>query len=213
TAAELDRLVTAELRQDKIQPTARISDEAFLRRVTLDLTGKLPPAADIGAFVTDRDPDKRSKVIDKLLASDAYAKHWAKYWRDVVSAEYTDRRATAIVPAFERWLIEEFQANRPWNEIARDMLTAEGSVQLGTAESKNGAAVFLLAHLGEDQAEERAAETSRVFLGIQIQCAQCHNHPFDEWKQKQFHELASYFARIRSRQIARPEEGPPRIEL
>src|SRR5207302_5654828 len=98
-----------------------------------------------------------------------------------------------------------------WNEIARDMLTAEGSVQLGTAESKNGAAVFLLAHLGEDQAEERAAETSRVFLGIQIQCAQCHNHPFDEWKQKQFHELASYFARIRSR--PNRAAGPLSIEL
>jgi hypothetical protein len=215
--AELDKLVAAQLREDNIKPAARTTDEAFLRRVTLDLTGKLPSPTELTDFVTDCDPTKRSRVIDKLLASDAYASHSAKYWRDVITAKYTDRRAMGMVPAFEKWLTEQFKANKSWGDIAWSMLTAEGSVPYGgpndgSVKDANPAATFLLAHLGDDQAEERAAETSRVFLGIQIQCAQCHDHPFDEWKQRQFHEFASYFSNIRTRQ-SRPDDGPRRLEM
>jgi Protein of unknown function (DUF1549)/Protein of unknown function (DUF1553) len=230
TAADLDKLVAAELRTDHIQPAARTTDEAFLRRVTLDLTGKLPTPSELAEFVRDKDPSKRAKVIDKLLASDAYAHHWADFWRDVMTARFTDRRQLALVPEFEKWLLKEFRENKSWRDMTRAMLTAEGSVPIGparpaampagdsgstTAEPQwNPAAAFLLAHLGDDQAEERAAETSRVFLGIQLQCAQCHDHPFDEWKQKQFHELAAYFSRIRSRQVVgQQNSGRPRIDL
>src|SRR5205807_3839056 len=130
---------------------------------------------------------------------ESFARHWAKYWRDVVAARYTDRRAQALVPSFELWLVEQFKANKPWDATVRAILSAEGGIKIGEPDAENGAAAFLLAHLGEDQAEERAAETARVFLGIQIQCAQCHDHPFDAWKQRQFHELAGYFARLRAR--------------
>lgn len=217
SAAELDKLVAAELREDNIKPAGRTTDEQFIRRVTLDLTGKLPSPQELADFLADRDSAKRSKLIDKLLASDAYARHWAKYWRDVITAKYTDRRALALVPSFERWLTDQFKGNKSWGDIAWDMLTADGSVQYGPANDgrsteSNGAATFLAAHLGEDQSEERAAETSRVFLGIQIQCAQCHDHPFDEWKQRQFHEFASYFSQVRAR-LSRPDDGPRRIEL
>ena len=84
-------MLAAELREDHISPAPRTNDEAFLRRVSLDLTGRLPSPQELTDFVQDRSADKRSKVIDKLLASDAYASHWAKYWRDVISAKYTDR--------------------------------------------------------------------------------------------------------------------------
>jgi hypothetical protein len=224
TPAELDKLVAGELREDHLKPAARTSDEEFLRRVSLDLIGRLPNPQELTDFVRDREPAKRAKVIDKLLASDAYARHWATYWRDVMTSKYTDRRQLVMVPEFEKWLTAEFRENKSWREMTRAMLTAEGGVLLrpGAMQSKdstdkfesNGASVFLLAHLGEDQAEERAAETSRVFLGIQIQCAQCHDHPFDEWKQRQFHELAGYFARIRSRQfVGQQITGQPRIEI
>jgi hypothetical protein len=226
SASDLDKLLATELREDHITPTARTNDEAFLRRVSLDLTGRLPTPSDLADFVRDHDPAKRSKAIDKLLASDAYGHHWAGYWRDVVSAKYTDRRQLAMLPEFEKWLSEEFRENKSWRAMTRAMLTAEGSVPIGPVRpfmqkqadtpAANGAAVFLLAHLGDDQAEERAAETARVFLGIQIQCAQCHDHPFDEWKQRQFHELTGYFARTRSRPVnfARNQNaGPPRLEL
>jgi hypothetical protein len=210
--AELDRLVMAELRADKSHPAPLTSDEVFLRRVTLDLTGKLPTPQEVKAFVADHEPGKRARQIDKLLAGDAYARHWAKVWRDVVAARFTDRRVLVMVPSFEAWLTEEFKANRPWNEMARAMLTAEGSIQATEVDAKNGAACFLLAHFGEDQDEERAAETARIFLGIQIQCAQCHDHPFDAWQRKQFHELTGYFARLRTRQ-KQAKPGMPSFEL
>jgi hypothetical protein len=224
SSTDLDKLLATELRVDHISAAPRTSDEAFLRRICLDLVGKLPTPQELIDFVRDQNADKRAKVIDKLLASDAFAKHWAKYWRDVISAKYTDRRQLAMVAELERWLTEEFRANKSWREVVRQMLTADGGVAIGPGMGpfaggkqyeSNGASVFLLAHLGDDQADERAAETSRVFLGIQIQCAQCHDHPFDEWKQRQFHELAGYFARIRSRPVnfARQNAGPPRLEL
>jgi hypothetical protein len=224
TSAELDRLLAQELREDHIRPTQKVSDEGFLRRVCLDLAGRMPTPQELKDFVLDRGADKRSKVIDKLLASDAFARHWAKYWRDVISAKYTDRRALAMVPELENWLTNQIRDNKSWRDIARSMLTAEGGVAVrppfpgnangGEAYESNGASVFLLAHLGEDQSEERAAETARVLLGIQIQCAQCHDHPFDEWKQRQFHELAGYFARLRSRPfLGQQAGGQPRIEL
>ncbi|HEX4591738.1 MAG TPA: DUF1549 domain-containing protein, partial [Gemmataceae bacterium] len=197
--------------------------EGFIRRVSLDLTGRMPTPREVNDFVKDREPDKRARLIDKLLAGDAYARHRANYWRDVIAAKYTDRRQQALLPEFEKWLTAEFRENKSWKDMTRAMLTAEGGVALRPGVSadpskekfeSNGAAVFLLAHLGDDQAEERAAETSRVFLGIQIQCAQCHDHPFDEWKQRQFHELAGYFSRLRSRQyVGQQTKGQPRIEL
>jgi hypothetical protein len=225
STSELDKLVAGELREDHVKPAARTTDEEFLRRVSLDLIGRLPNPQELNDFVRDREPTKRAKIIDKLLASDAYARHWATFWRDVITSKYTDRRQLVLVPEFEKWLTSQFRENKSWREITRTMLTAEGGVLLrpGAAmmQSKdstekfesNGASVFLLAHLGEDQAEERAAETSRVFLGIQIQCAQCHDHPFDEWKQRQFHELTGYFSRLRSRQFIGQQNSQPRIEL
>jgi hypothetical protein len=192
--AEIDSLVAKELDADKIQPAALTTDEQFLRRVTLDLTGELPLPADLIEFIADPDSAKRAKMIDKLLDSDEYARHWARYWRDVIGARITDRRAAILIRPFEEWMVQQLSSNQKWDEIVRAMLTAEGAVRFDEP-TKNGAAFFLLGHRGPDAANERAAETSRVFLGIQIQCAQCHDHPSDQWKRVQFHELAAYFAR------------------
>src|SRR5262249_28677854 len=134
--AELDQLLNAELRQDRITAAARTSDEVFLRRVTLDLTGRLPAASDVLSFAADRAPDKRAKEIDTLLDTRASARPWARFWRDVVTAKYPDRRQLVIVAAFERWLEDQFRANKPWDEIARAMLTAEGGVQIGNPDDK-----------------------------------------------------------------------------
>ena len=106
-------------------------------------------------------------------------------------------------------MAEQLKTNQSWDKIVRAMLTADGQVRIPAlagnqaaamaANSKDGAAFFLMSHFGAEAANDRAAETSRVFLGIQIRCAQCHDHPFDQWKQVQFHELAGYFARLRER--------------
>jgi hypothetical protein len=197
---EIDRLVAKELQASHRTPAPRTTDEQFIRRATLDLTGELPTPAQVSAFVADADSHKRSGLIDRLLDSDAYATHWAHYWRDVVMARLADRRGLALARPFEVWLHDQFRRNTGWGEIARTIIAADGTYRFDGA-GQGSPAFFLAAHRGKEADSERAAETSRVFLGIQIQCAQCHDHPFDQWKRVQFHELAGYFARLRERPV------------
>lgn len=198
---EIDDLVAGELDHSKVPPAPLTTDEQFIRRSTLDLIGRLPLPADVDEFVADTDPGKRSKLIDRLLDMDEYARHWARYWREVVTARLTGApRLGPLAQGFEDWLERELKANRSWAEVAQAMITASGAVRFDDME-KNGPAFFLAAHRGTDADSERAAETSRIFLGIQIQCAQCHDHPSDQWKRVQFHELAGYFARLRERPV------------
>ncbi len=194
---ELDHLVAKELAESKIAAAPLTTDEQFIRRVTLDLTGQLPTPADVKDFVASPASQKRSLLIDKLLASDEFAQHWARYWREVIASRVNDRRGMGLARAFENWMTDELKKNVGWDKIARSMLTAEGSCAYDS--EKEGAIFFLAGHFGPDSVNEQAAETARVFLGIQIQCAQCHDHPQDQWKRVQFHELAAYFARTQQR--------------
>jgi len=215
TPQTIDAFIAQEMASPR--KPALLDDEQFLRRLSLDLTGRLPDPAEVIAFVADTDPAKRAKRIDQLLESEAYARHWARYWRDVVSARLTLRRTMGLTRTFEEWMFEQLRANNSWEQITRSIITAEGEVRfsqtltgarvvkrppgwLDRPTVEGGDLFFLVAHDG-DQAEERAAETSRVFLGIQIQCAQCHDHPSDPWKREQFHEFAAYFARIKYEQL------------
>jgi hypothetical protein len=211
-AAEIDRLVAKELEVSKITPAPLTSDEQFIRRVTLDLTGQLPAPADVTEFVAEQKSQKRARLIDKLLASEEYAQHWARYWRDVIGARVNDRRGLALARAFETWMTEQLQKNQPWDKIARAMITAEGECKFDD-DGQHGNLFFLASHHGPDAGNERAAETSRVFLGIQIQCAQCHDHPSDQWKRVQFHELAGYFARVQERPVKVDKGRPGGMEL
>jgi hypothetical protein len=191
---EIDRLVARELEQSKVKPAPLTTDEQFIRRVSLDLTGKLPSPSEVTAFVSNSDPNKRSRLIDECLASDGFARHWAAYWRDVIAFRLTDVRSLVMARSFEEWLFQQLRSNQNWARIARSMLTAAGPSRVEEP-GDNGAVFFLGSHTGRDADNERAAETSRVFLGIQLQCAQCHDHPSDQWKRVQFHELSAYFAR------------------
>lgn len=201
---EVDNLLLKELQTGgyPLQTAPLTTDEQFIRRVSLDLTGQLPSPTDTAAFVANADPNKRSQRIDQLLESDVHARHWARFWRDVVSARITNRRSMGLTRSFEEWLYEQLKANRSWGEITRSILTAEGELRftLNQPSAENGSLFFLVAH-DADEVEERAAETSRVFLGIQIQCAQCHNHPSEKWTREQFHEFAAYFARTKYEQL------------
>ncbi len=195
---EIDRLINAELAKVNIKPAGVTTDEQFIRRVYLDLTGRLPTPADIVAFSKDTSTDKRAKLIDKLLDSSEYARHWGQYWRNVVTSRAElNFQSLPLVPHFEKWLVEQFKANKGWDSITKDILTSSGKM-LNAEQDKNGQAFFLISRRGADAVTEIAAETSRIFLGIQIQCAQCHDHPSDVWKRQNFHEFAAFFTRYRS---------------
>jgi hypothetical protein len=208
-SSEIDALVLKELKELGVKPAPLTTDEQFVRRITLDLTGELPVPADVTEFVADKDPNKRAKLIDKLLASDEHAQHWARYWRDVIGSRATNQQARALARSFEKWMTDCIRQNKGWGNITRAMLTASGKVEF-TDDGSHGELYFLLSKNGMAGPEERAAETSRVFMGIQIQCAQCHDHPSDVWKRQQFHELTAYFARGRERLVREPgQDGKP----
>jgi hypothetical protein len=202
TPGELDRLVRQFLAKTspKVEPAPPTSDVEFVRRIYLDLIGAPPDPAHVVAFVSDRTPDKRARLIETLLASPDYARNWARFWRDVIRFHATNQNLLQVrYDALEDWMAEQFKQNKPWDEIVTAMITATGRVD------ENGAVGFALAH--EAKPVELAGEASRIFLGVQIQCAQCHDHKTDAWKREQFHEFAAFFSGTRARPVMRGMPG------
>lgn len=179
--------------ENNIEPSPVAEDGEWLRRVYLDILGHVPPVEDVEAFIADKDKAKRTKVIDKLLDDPAYVRNWTTIWANLLVGRGAgnanmggpERRA-----ALQKFLRETFAKNRPWDAVVRDLVSAEGRYD------QNGAVNFLMAHLN-DGAVPATAMTAKLFLGLQVQCTQCHNHPFNEWKQNQFWEYNSIFKQAR----------------
>ena len=200
TAATIDAIVDRQLAVAKTGPAPQTGDEAFSRRVTLDLIGKPPTIREIRQFGASRAVDKRAALVDSLLENPEFGENWARYWRDVIAFRSpNENERTVDYPQFVTWLADQFNENVPWNKIASAVITATGRTD------ENGAAVFAIAE--EADPVELAGEVSRVFLGIQIQCAQCHDHPSDPWKRQQFHEFAAFFSGVRRRQVEKAAMG------
>jgi Protein of unknown function (DUF1549)/Protein of unknown function (DUF1553) len=185
----IDTLVFAKLRQLQIQPAPVCSDADFLRRVTLDLTGRLPSFGETESFQNDMTPQKRLNVIDRLLSSDDYATFWSMKWADVLRCN-SRRLGSTGVHKFRRWLFEAIRDDMPMNKFVHQMLTATGSVR------NNPAAYYWNASRDEIDATET---TAQLFLGIRIQCAKCHNHPFEKWTQDDYYGIAAAFKRVARR--------------
>jgi hypothetical protein len=167
-----------------IQASAQTEDSEWIRRVYLDIVGHIPSAEVVDSFLTNTNPQKRELLIDELLGDLDYVRNWTTVWTNLLIGRSPSRNVDR--PALEKFLRDGFVQNRPWNEVAADLVSAEG------AADENGASTFLLAHLN-NQAVPATAIVSRLFLGIQVQCTQCHDHPFNDWKQNQFWEFNSIF--------------------
>lgn len=187
-AGRVDAAIAQEVFDESTSLAPRCDDDVFLRRVWLDLAGDIPTPEEVIAFVLDASPDKRERVVRELLASPYYGQNWARYWRDVVFSRSLEDRAVIAAAAMEADLAELLNDGAGWDHIAAQFITAQGDVQ------ENGSAAIIMAQDG--RTEEITAEISRIFLGIQIQCAQCHDHPYGRWKREQFHELAAFFPRV-----------------
>jgi len=197
TPAEIDHLIAAAVDGMTAQPV--VDDEAFLRRVCLDLIGRQPRPEEYAEFMADDTPEKRTALIERLLANEEYGRHWAHYWRDTIASRVPPPELTFLdYGLFETWLTEQFNANRSWNDITQAILTATGPVK------KNPAATFVGYHQGN--AVKLGAETARVFLGLQLQCAECHDHPYDDWLREDFHRLAAFFARSKG-ELGKVQDG------
>lgn len=200
-SADLDRLVLKEMTSDKspAKQGATVDDITFLRRVSLDLIGRPPTAEEQSAFRDDSREDKRRQLVDRLLASPEFGVHWGNYWSDTVAARVPPPELTFLnYKWFKGWLVEEFNKNTPWDEVVREMLTATGKIK------ERPATTFVGYHQG--RANKLAAETARIFLGIQLQCAECHDHKFEAWKREEFHGLAAFFARS-SGKLGKDQDG------
>jgi hypothetical protein len=196
-AHQVDELLVEDLAgidDDKVMAFShRAPDEVFLRRIYLDFIGRNPTPDEVTAFVLDPSSDKRGKVIDQLLNDPRFGENWGRYWRDVIMYRRTDDRAQLASPALNGYLTEQFNKNAPWDEIVRSFITATGDVR------ENGATGLIMAQNGNTS--DITSEVSRIFLGIQVQCANCHDHKTDRWKREQFHQLAAFFPRIAVRPV------------
>lgn len=187
-AAEMDRLIDEQLAASKVTPAGLVNDEDFLRRVSFDIAGTIPTAKEVTLFGLDPDPNKRAKVVEQLLGTGDYSLNWARYWRDVLFLRATNERARVMARTFEDWMAKKLAANVGWDDITRSLITGKGDI------AEHGETALIFIH--EANPEEIAGEVSRIFLGIQMQCANCHDHPTDKWTRDQFHSLAAFFPRI-----------------
>ena len=185
----VDERVTEVWQDNEITSSEVASDSEWLRRVYLDIVGHIPGANDVIAFLKDRRPEKRAEAIDRLLDDSDYIRHSTTVWSNLLVGRGTRRKVNR--GSLEKFLRESFARNRPWNEVVGELVAARGR------NDENGAANFLLAHLNND-ATPATAITARLFLGTQVQCTQCHNHPFNDSRQEQFHGLSAFFKSTRA---------------
>jgi hypothetical protein len=182
----IDTQVDARLKSSMIAPSSPTTDAEFLRRAYLDIAGTIPTAEAAAAFLDDKSPDKRSKLIDQLLARHEYGRRMADVWTTLMYPVDSDNRFVSKAPLHE-WLEEKFNLNMHWDTMAFELITATGDVE------KNGATVYAMSNRGVDKMTD---SVGKLFLGVQIQCAQCHNHPFTHWKQTEYWGLAQFFYKV-----------------
>lgn len=179
-----------------VTPAERADEAVFFRRLYLDLAGKIPSLLDARDFMQNPDPDKRWQWTEQLLASEAHSKHMASFLRSVILGGVATQQARFLTPSFEAWLRDQLQRNAGLDNLTRDLLTAPANANNAFAGRgmQQGASPAAFYVAGENKAENLATATSRAFLGIKLDCAQCHAHPFASWSREQFWELAAFFS-------------------
>lgn len=192
----IDDLVYDKLKQLQFEPSSLSTDHEFLRRVYLDVLGLLPTIKEQEEFLTDTSPNRRDQLIDRLLHRPEFARFWALKWADLLRLQKSKLKETGV-HKFYNWLVEVFESNMPYNQFASQLLTAQGSTYDHPA--ANYYRVF-------DDPTQAAETTAQLFLGSRIQCAKCHNHPFENWTQDNFYGLTAFFNRVNRKPGRRIDE-------
>ena len=200
-SAQIDEIINADLKKHELQPNPSASDIQFVRRVYLDVIGRIPTSEELQHFFTETSKDRRAKLIDQLLESPGHESHMFNWLGDMLRVQ-DDYYRIGKTYTFHTWLKSQLRENRPWDEIVYDMLTAEG--RLG----ENGATAYLLRDASMPL--DSLSNTLTTFLGANVACAQCHDHPFAEWTQRDFYEMASFFG---STDFERVDTRKPAITL
>jgi hypothetical protein len=183
----IDELAFDKLRRLGLPPSPPASDSAFARRVTIDIAGRLPTLEETQSFLRSSDPRKRQQLVDRLLKSPGYADYFANKWSSILRNQRDNNGGKHTTYAFHDWIRESLLANKPFDQFAREILAASGQVDRNPAISWY--------HQVRDPAAQ-VEDTAQLFLGMRIQCARCHHHPFEKWSQQDYYGMAAFFARV-----------------
>ncbi|MGE4551400.1 MAG: DUF1549 domain-containing protein, partial [Opitutales bacterium] len=196
----VDKLVHDKLHKLRLTPSELCSDEVFLRRVSLDVTGTLPSAELYERFMKDPAPDKRAKIIDELLERKEFTEAWVMKFAELLQIRTNDNNGMSYKATllYFNWLKERIANNLPMDQIARELLSATGGTFV------NPSTNFYQVERDTLKLSENVAQ---VFMGMRIQCAQCHNHPFDRWTQNDYYSFASFFSQVGRKRAADPRES------
>ena len=202
-AAKIDQVVAARWSARGVQPTEPADDAEFMRRLSLDLSGRIPRVSEVRDFLGDKATDKRQRLVGQLLESPDYVNHFTNTWRALMLPENNNEQTRFVVPGFESWLRKQLQDNVRYDKMVRDLLTttvANNQRQLVVPGGPNQGEPSALGYYqaNELKPENLAASTSRLFLGVKLECAQCHNHPFARWSRQQFWQYAAFFSGIQA---------------
>ncbi len=208
----LDDPIFAKLQKLRLPPSGPCSDATFLRRAFLDTTGTLPTPEEVTAFLADPQPDKRVRLVDALLERPEWVDFWTLQFADLLQNRVErdhDVRGAKGVRAFHQWLRSEMAANRPWDQLAREIILARGDV---ISQPQVGYFVTLIGEKRNVEESELPDAVAQAFLGTRIGCARCHNHPLEKYTQDDFYHFAAFFAKV-ALDRAKPETGATKLDV
>ena len=186
-----------------LKPSPIEDDGLWCRRVYLDLIGRIPSVPELSEFLKDNDKNKRQRLVNKLLSDERYtedfANQWAMIWSNILIGRSGGNANNSLInrEGMAKYLRDSFARNKPYNQMVLELVTATGATKPGEA-GFNGATNFLIDKVNGEEGIQATATTSKIFLGLQVQCTQCHNHPFNQWKQQKFWEFNAFFRQTRA---------------
>ncbi|MGY8747083.1 MAG: DUF1549 domain-containing protein [Pirellulales bacterium] len=203
TVLQINKLVEQVWTDYELKPSREATDGEWCRRVHLDIIGRVPSIEEATEFMESRASDKKQKLVEQLLYDDTYteefARNWTTVWTNLLIGRTggNDNNSMISRAGMQKYLRDSFAREKPYDRMVHELVTATGSTTPGD-EKFNGATNFLIDKVNEEKASLATAATTRIFLGLQVQCTQCHNHPFNDWKQQKYWEMNAFFRQVRA---------------
>ncbi len=209
----INELVAQTWADYSLTPSVDATEGEWCRRVYLDLLGRIPSISELQEYVEDKSSSKKERLVQRLLFDDQYtgeyARNWTTIWTNLLIGRTGGTQNNSMIsrPGMQKYLRDSFARNKPYHQLVSELVTANGRVAPGS-ENFNGAANFLIDKVNEEQAAQATASTTKLFLGLQVQCTQCHNHPFNDWKQQKYWEMNAFFRQVKAFRGATELEAP-----
>lgn len=213
---EINRQIRGVWDEYGLRPSEPATDNEWCRRVYLDLLGRIPSVEELQEFLDSRSRNKREELVNKLLYDEKYtgdfARNWTTIWTNLLIGRTggNDNNSMISREGMQKYLRDSFARDIPYDRLVHELVAAKGSTQPG-ADDFNGATNFLIDKVNEDNAAQATASVSRIFLGLQVQCTQCHNHPFNDWRQQKYWEMNAFFRQVRAQRMGGGDDAGARL--